>query len=151
MEIDEHIHKLRKEICGRMAAPVFTNHIEIEVQREGKQVEVLFMTNNMRLEVNIPFKQISEVKKWLERIMAGTDSTVCLHTIEWDFYFFRQTIGSHLGMGQFWIMNSFAQTRSFQAYVKAKNFVEELYSVLMTKLEIEPSDKIERIQPFEEC
>lgn len=150
--IDEHIRKLRKEVCGRMAIPAFTNHIEFEVQREGKQVEVLFiMTNNMRLEVNIPFKLISEVKKWLERIMAGTDSTVCLHTPKWDFYFFRQTVGSHLGMGQFWIMNSFAHTPSFQAYVKIKSFVEELYSVLMTKLEMGPSDKIDRIQPFEEC
>lgn len=149
--VDEHIRKLRKEVCGRIVIPAFTNHIEFEVQREGEQVEVLFKTNNMQTEVNIPFKEIPNVKKWLKRIMTGTDSPTCLCIPCWNFYFFRQTIGSHLGMGQIWILESFAHAPSFQAYVKTKNFVEELYSALMAKLEMDSSNQVDSMQLLEGC
>ena len=138
IEINEHIDILIDQLKARAShqilAPSFTDHVDFKVKREDDKVLLSFQKNRLQTEVGISFTQLSTIRYWLKEIIAGNSQTCSCYISNLRFHFFRQTVGSHPEMGQFWIENSHTQDKPFQAYVNIKNFIKGLYLSLLTEL-----------------
>lgn len=138
IEINEHIDILIDQLKARashqVSAPSFTNQIDFKAKRGENEVLLSFQLNRLQTEVSIPFNQLSGIRYWLKEIITGNQSTCSLYPSRFCLHFFRQTIGSHPEMGQFWIENSHTHDKPFQAYVNIKNFIKGLYLSVLTEL-----------------
>lgn len=142
-QIDTLIERLHKDVSHEVSVPSFTDNIEFKVERGMQQVKILFRINKMEVEISIPFTRLSGVRNWLKCIIEGNEPAITLQLPDRNLYFFRQTIGSHLEMGQFWVMKSSGREILFQAYVNTKEFVRGMYLSLMTELGFYLYDDIE--------
>ncbi len=149
-QIDTLIQQFHKDVCHKVLVPSFTDNIEFKIKRCAEQLKILFRINRMKAEVSIPFTRLSGVRNWLKCIIEGNEPVITLQFPNWDLHFFRQTIGSHLEMGQFWVMKSSGREILFQAYVNTKEFVKGMYLSLMTKLGFYLYDNIDAYPSGEE-
>lgn len=138
IEINEHIDilidQLKARASHKITEPSFTNHVDFKARRENNEIILSFQINSLRTEVSIPFNRLSDIRKWLKDIIAGNSATCNVYPSGFRFHFFRQTVGSHPEMGQFWIENSRTHDKPFQAYVNIEDFIRGLYLSLLTEL-----------------
>lgn len=139
VEIDENIdsliEKLRMKASCKISKISFINNVDFKVKRVDKEIRLLFQLNQYsKTEVSIPYNDLTYLRHWLKKIVAGNDPVCSLYLPAFRLYFFKQTIGSHLDMGRFRIVDSHNDEHCFTAYVNIKNFVKGVYLSLMTKL-----------------
>ena len=138
IEVNEHIDilidQLKARASHKITAPSFTKHVDFKVGLEKNEIILSFQINRLQTEVKIPFDRLSGIRKWMKEIIAGNNPTCNLYPSDLRLHFFRQTVGSHPEMGQFWIENSRTHDKPFQAYVNIKDFIKGQYLSLLTEL-----------------
>lgn len=138
IEIDERIDNLievlGREECHNINKPSFMSHIDFRAERNDNYLSVLFQGNKNEAKVKIPFNSISEIRNWLEHIIEAREAKSIIECSGYKLHFFKQAIGAHTDMGQFWIVKSGKLHPVFTAYVNIREFVVGMYLSLMTKL-----------------
>lgn len=132
--VEDEINRLKPESVPAAVRPSFTNNLEFSVERKTDTVSVSFKVGNAKTDVEIQFDRLTGLKSWLKNIIEGHESTSGLGLPGLHLYFFRQVIGSHPDMGEFWIIPTCQHDAVFQAYVNIKDFVKGIYLSVMTNL-----------------
>lgn len=134
MEIDEKIDVLIDYLKSRAnhakREPAIRNKVVFGVQRKEHALSVLFQVNLMKKVIDISYDSLCEVKKWLKSIIQTDEEIYRLWLSEYTLFYFKQTVGSHLDMGQLWIVYTKNKEPYFQAYVNTEEFVKDFESHL---------------------
>ena len=134
LEIDESIDSVIKELSSKAdkspKEPSFKNKVDFIAECKEQMVSVLFQVNLRKVEVNIRNEGLQDVKDWLKRITEAKEEIYRLWLSKYTLFYFRQMVGSHLDMGQLWIVDSASKEPRFQAYVKTEEFVNDFYACL---------------------
>lgn len=130
-DTDILIERLGKEASLEARAPSYKNNVDFRMERRGQDLSALFRINRYECQVDIRHDDLSNIKGWLERIAKREASVESCRLLKAEFFLFRQTVGSHPEMGQFWIRDSYDSPPCFQAYVNVGELVEGLHQSLM--------------------
>lgn len=132
--IDNEINKLKPE-SGSIVTPLsFKDNVTFDLKRASDSLSVSFMVGKSKTDVIIQFDRLAGIKLWLKQIIEGGNSTCCLNLPGHNLYFFKQTVGSHPEMGEFWIIPSGKHDAVFQSYVNIREFIKGVYLALMNRL-----------------
>lgn len=132
MEINEKVDEIIDQLCQKAShakQPLsFKNHVDFHVLCKDCIMSLLFQTGKLKVEVPLSSYHLIGIRKWLDRIIEGTEKCIFLQILDYQLYFFMQTIGHHLDMGQFWIKRNDKAT--FEAYVSVSEFVKGMLLAL---------------------
>lgn len=134
MEIDEKIDVLidylRRRADHTKRKPALKNKVAFTIERKEQVLSVLFQVNLMKKAIDISYDWLPKVKDWLKRIRETEENVSHLWLSKYTLFYFKQTVGSHLDMGQLWIVNYDNKEPCFQAYVNTAEFVSDFEGCL---------------------
>lgn len=136
--IDENVDSLigrLRPLAKRTPAPLSRkDNIEYQLERKDDCVQITFRINNLVLGMPLSFKSLPGIKQWLKDIIDAKGEVCTIQLTGYNLHYARQTVGSHLEMGRFWISKNCPYNDEFSAYVDTKEFVRGFYLSLMTEL-----------------
>lgn len=136
--IDENVDSLigrLRPLAKRTPAPLSRkDNIEYQLERKDDCVQITFRINNLVLGMPLSFKSLPGIKQWLKDIIDAKGEVCTIQLTGYNLHYARQTVGSHLEMGRFWISKNCPYNDEFTAYVDTKEFVRGFYLSLMTEL-----------------
>lgn len=136
--IDENVDSLigrLRPLAKRTPAPLSRkDNIEYQLERKDDCVQITFRINNLVLGMPLSFKSLPGIKQWLKDIIDAKGEVCTIQLTGYNLHYARQTVGSHLEMGRFWISKNYPYNDEFTAYVDTKEFVRGFYLSLMTEL-----------------
>jgi len=148
--IDSEINKLKPKSVHNIMPPSFKDNIVFSAKKGSDSIALSFIVGNKKTDVKIQFNRLTAIKSWLKHIIEGRQITCGLDLPGCHLYFFRQTIGSHPEMGEFWVIPSCKHDAEFNAYVSTKEFIKGIYLSLMTELGFSLYDNVDNYPSGEE-
>lgn len=136
--IDALIESLGPKSSFHKMPPALQNDIDFSCIRNKDSITVHFKLGRAERDVTIPFNRLEGLRKWLENLtycIWHSDKPVNVFQLSGcDLTFYKQTIGSHKDMGQFWINEDYDSCPKFSAYVNIRLFVKGFYLSVMNAL-----------------
>lgn len=136
--IDVLIESLGPKSSFHKMPPALQNDIDFSCIRNKDSITVHFKLGRAEYDVTIPFYRLDGLRKWLENLtycIWHSDKPVNVFQLSGcELTFYKQTIGSHKEMGQFWITEDSDNCPKFSAYVNIRLFVKGFYLSVMNAL-----------------